>query len=162
MPPCSEKRDESFAQNTARSGNKYSQGCTAASLVKCYIRSECSLPLPEDSGKFSLYMIDYGRREKPVAGEGVFDFVFEQRSFFGIVKKMGVRPAGERALFLDIPKHFTWIVFDMVSVKVKRKGASVHFQFYSTTWADIALLGNNSGFLPGRQETFQCSGSAVV
>jgi hypothetical protein len=75
---------------------------------------------------------------------------------------MGVRPAGKWAFFLDIPKHFTRIVFDMTGVKVEGEGPCVHFQFYPAPRADISLLGDNTVSLPGWEETFQGSRSAVI
>lgn len=130
--------------------------------MECDIGSEGALSLLEDSGEFSLYMISHNRGEKTVAREGVFDSVFQKRAVIGIVKKMGMRPAGKWAFFLDIPEHFTRLVFDMTGMKVEREGACVHFQFYMAPGTYFSLIEDNSVSFPGREEAFQSSRSAVI
>lgn len=162
MSPCGEQREEGSPQDTACTSDKYFQRSAAASLMECNVGCESASPLLENRGKFSLYMIYHKRREEPVTGESVFDFVFQERTVVGIVKNMGVGPAGKWSLFLDIPKHFARIVFDMVGVKVKRKGACVHFQFYPAPGTYTSLVEDDTGPFPGWQETFQGPRSAVI
>lgn len=87
--------------------------------------------------------------EKTLPWKGKVYTVFKLGTAGGVTEQVGVGPAGKRAFILNVPKHLTWLVFNMAGMPLKGDRTSMHFHGHLPTWSDPSLSMDYAGIFPG-------------